>query len=112
MRVVSYADEHFLTTDAVAEAVLGYSVVLARSNTSDVVRIPVIAEGAPTWAEIIIGPASQITTIEVENERAELDDAETLRDLEERTRKLGVPGPVGVDPDPVDLTSDVDLPLD
>jgi hypothetical protein len=102
-----------LTTDAVAEAVLEYSVALARSDTSDVVRIPVISDDTATWAQVIIGPASQITTIEVDDAPEEdLDDAETLEDLRARTRKLGVAAPVGVDPDPVDLSSDVDLPLD
>jgi len=109
MRVVSYADQQFVTTDAVAEALLQYSVSLARSGTSDVVRIPIVAEDTPTWAEVIIGPASQITTIERQGASVELDDAETLRDLHDRTRKLAHPSPIGVDPDAQEYRSDIEV---
>lgn len=100
MRVVSYADEHFLTSDGVAESVLAYSMALAQSGGSDVVRIPVLIETGPTWAEIIIGPASQIATLEVDDTGTELDDAATIEDLRRRREALEHPAArVGPDPD-------------
>jgi hypothetical protein len=75
MRAISYAAERFLTSDAVANAVLQYSMVLAKHDTSDVVPIPVVFEGKVRTADIIIGPASQITAIDVDEEPdTELDD--------------------------------------
>ncbi|WP_210480416.1 hypothetical protein [Naasia sp. SYSU D00948] len=103
MRVVSYADQQLVTSDGVAEGVLSYSMALARSETSDVVRIPVLVDGRPTWAEIIIGPASQITTIELDDEDAHLDDEETVRELRQRREALQRrPAPVSPDPDPIE----------
>jgi hypothetical protein len=90
MRIVSYADEHFRTTDAVASALLRYAMLLAHGESSDVVRIPVIVENDQTWAEIIIGPASQITTLEVaqDGDDDDLDDSEVIADLTRRSDEV------------------------
>ncbi|BDZ47451.1 hypothetical protein GCM10025866_33600 [Naasia aerilata] len=87
---MSYADEHFRTSDAVAHAVLRYAMLLAHGSASDVVRIPVLVNEEQTWAEIIVGPASQITTVDVPSNDAddELDDAEVVADLSRRADEI------------------------
>jgi hypothetical protein len=115
MRAISYAAERFLTSDAVANAVLQYSMVLAKHDTSDVVPIPVVFEGKVRTADIIIGPASQITAIDVDEEPdTELDDRATLADIEERSRRLESPPNVGPEPPTPGETSvdSIDLDLD
>jgi hypothetical protein len=105
MRTVSYADEHFRTTDAVAHAVLRYAQLLAHGDSSDIIRIPVIVDEDQTWAEIIIGPASQITTLEVPSNDADahLDDEEVVADINKRSddveRARAIPKP---EPEPED----------
>jgi hypothetical protein len=90
MRLVSYADEHFRTTDAVANAVLRYSMLLANGDSSDVIRIPVIVDTDQTWAEIIIGPSSQITTLEVRDHDKDdvLDDSAIVADISRRSDQV------------------------
>jgi len=89
MRIVSYADEHFRTTDAVADAVLQYSMLLARGESSDVIRIPVMVDTQETWAQLIVGPASQITTLEVpDSDEDSLDDVATVADLLRRVKEV------------------------
>ena len=113
MRVISYAAERFLTTDAVAAAVLNYSMVLAKNDTSDVVPIPIAFEGKATTADIIIGPSSQITAIVVDEEPdVELDDEAALRDLAERVERLTYPPKVQPEPAPERPRPAVDLDLD
>ncbi|MCU1571511.1 MAG: hypothetical protein JWR33_2252 [Naasia sp.] len=91
MRIVSYADEHFRTSDDVASAVLRYSMLLAHGDTSDVVRVPVVVDGHETWAELIIGPASQITTLEVVgDEDFPLDDKAVIQDLAQRADRVEI----------------------
>ena len=90
MRTVSYSDEHFRTTNSVADAVLRYSMLLAHGTSSDVVRIPVLVNEAQTWAEIIVGPASQITTLEVASNDNDdhLDDVGIVADITRRADEL------------------------
>jgi len=112
MRIVSYADEHFRTTDAVADAVLRYSMLLAQGSSSDVVRIPVIRDQDQTWAQIIVGPASQITTLEVavDDDDATLDDAATVADLSRRADELATAqAPRSAQTEPADEADPFDL---
>jgi hypothetical protein len=116
VRTVSYADEHFLTSDRLASAVLKYSQALALKNTSDVVRIPVLVDDVVTYAELILGPASQITTLELPRDDVDLSDDEALRDLSARMERLRSPNQVH--PEPVTRDSgnssfsDLDMGLD
>ncbi|MCU1569939.1 MAG: hypothetical protein JWR33_680 [Naasia sp.] len=96
MRIVSYADEHFNTTDAVAEKLLQYSIALTQSGRSDVVRIPVVANGSSTWVQLVMGPGTQLTALEVHQDETQLQDADVLVELDEKIRRETHPGsPVG-----------------
>jgi hypothetical protein len=85
-------------------------MVLARGENSDVVHIPIVREGRAGDADIIIGPASQITSIDGDTaDHVELDDTATIEDL--RLRAARFTDPEVVKPES-ELSEGDDLGLD
>jgi len=89
MRKLFYAGDHILVSDRTCKAVLSYSRALANAGKSDVVSVPMLAEGgAVVLAHLIIGPPSQIYSIPVEHVSMEPDNLETIERLEVMSREL------------------------
>jgi len=89
MRKLFYAGDHILVGDLTCKAVLRYSRALANAGQSDIVSVPMLAEGGTTvLAHLIIGPASQIYSIPVEHAVADPDDPAIIERLETMTREL------------------------
>ncbi len=110
MRRMYYAGSHVLISDRVCKALLRYSRALAENSTSDVVSIPVIAEGGSRGhAHFLVGPASQIFSVPVADSPDEPDDEDVVRDLEQRTRVLHPSVPAW--PDEMTDVPDFDLDL-
>lgn len=87
MRIVSYADQSFLTSDDVASALLQLAAALARAGTSEVVAIPFVDGGGEArQAELTVGPASQLVSFESDAPEIALDEEETLASLRRRER--------------------------
>jgi hypothetical protein len=95
MRRISTGIEQLLTADGVADAVLTYAGVLARSNTADTIEIPIVLpDGTVDSARLLLGPASQLTLVPDEVADVDLEGAETVvEELERRAARLE-PGPV------------------
>lgn len=92
MRRIAYADAQFVTTDALAARVLEYAKVMGRTATDDIVHLPTVDENGNVRAiDILIGPASQITSAEVDGPEADLDSKDLLRELDQRIAKLREP---------------------
>ncbi|MCU1438456.1 MAG: hypothetical protein JWP66_1543 [Naasia sp.] len=108
MKRISYADEHLLTSAAVADALLQYAKGLAQAGSSDVVSIPTLHGGAPRQAELIIGPASQITALDTTDPERELPgEAEAVDELRRRAFAMHAPAqPVAFEE--LDVLPDVD----
>ncbi|PVZ94600.1 hypothetical protein DDQ50_12960 [Amnibacterium flavum] len=80
-----------LTADTTASALLSYAQALAVCGGSDLVTIPVVTEsGARADAQFLIGPASQILSLPVENSWPEPEDADLVADL---SRRAGLRAP-------------------
>lgn len=110
--MLSYANDQFLTSDAVATAVLSYSRALAQNDEIAVVMIPVLVDEKQTTAEVIIGPASQITALHINGEM-EIRDAGTVEDLTRRAALLDSPPAAMPDTEhPASRLTDYDLRLD
>ena len=89
MKVLTYAGSEFMTSDAVAAALLEYGAALAEGREAATVEIPVIeADGAESVALFLVGPASQIVSRNAETGIPEPDHAEVVGRLEELTRRL------------------------
>lgn len=95
MRRISTGIEHLLTADEVADAVLAYAGALARANTADTVEIPIaLSDGTVDRAQMLLGPASQISIVPDGDEEVLFEDAAAVvDDLRRRTARLE-PGPV------------------
>jgi hypothetical protein len=103
MRRIAYADNHFVTTDAVAAKVLDYARVMGNVATDDVVHLPTVGEdGQVRSVDMLLGPASQITAEEIEGPELDLGADALLLDLERRIALLRTPH-AAVD-DEADLT--------
>jgi hypothetical protein len=110
MRRIAYSDEHFVTTDAIAAKVLDYAKVMGRRNTDDVVQLPAVGEhGRVRSVEILIGPSSQITAVQVDGPEIDLGEQDLLDDLERRIARLRQPH---AEVDAEAILSDYDAELD
>ena len=91
MKRIMMGSEVLVTDARVADLVLRYAGVLARSGSADTVSIPVVSEsGAVQQAQLLIGPASQV--ILTEDGEGGLDAGSTLEDLQRRIASHGGAG--------------------
>jgi hypothetical protein len=95
MRKIFYAGGHVLTGDRTCKAVLRLARALANNDRADIVDIPVINEGGSVViAHLLIGPASQLYSVPIENSRDEPFDSDVIEELERRTLELQPNRPV------------------
>jgi hypothetical protein len=89
MRRLYYAGGTVLVGDRTCKAVLRYARALAEAQQSDLVTIPVASEGGGVeHAHFLIGPASQLFSVPVENSSDAPLELEVIEHLERRTRDL------------------------
>jgi hypothetical protein len=89
VKELSYADRHIVTADEIADEVIRYAKALASAHVADTVRMPAVeSDGTVRTVELLIGPASQITSVEVDDRLVTLPIRETIDDLEGRIRSV------------------------
>jgi hypothetical protein len=101
MKRISYAEDHLVTGDDIADAVMAYAQALAMKGRSDSIEVPAVdASGSPRVFTVLIGPASQMLTsdaLTVDEARGdEIRDERIVADLAARTAALAGPSPVAV----------------
>lgn len=90
MKKIVYGAAGLVTSDAIADAVMHYARALALGVKADLVEIPVrLDSGEQGFAQILLGPASQIVSIPAEAGDDELVSQSVVDELEARTRRLG-----------------------
>lgn len=103
MHRIHYAGDSIVTGTAIARALLDYAQALSQVGASATVEVPTIEpDGGPGRAELLIGPASQLSAHEERYSAEELTDdelVERMRAEANRLRHFGSPTPpVGVVP--------------
>jgi|SRR5947209_6403 len=94
MRRLYYAGGHVLIGDATCKALIRYARALAEVGRSDVVTVPLASEGGGVeYAHFLIGPASQLFDVPVQNAPDTPVDQAVIDYLEQETRKLHPPTP-------------------
>jgi hypothetical protein len=89
MRRLYYAGGTVLVGDRTCKAVLRYARALAEAHQSDVITIPIASEGGGVEsAHFLIGPASQLYSVPVENSADAPFDQGVIEHLEQETRSL------------------------
>ena len=101
MKRISYAEDHLVTGDDIADAVMAYAQALAMKGRSDSIDVPAVdRNGAPRVFSILVGPASQMLTsdsLSVDEARGdEILDERLVAELASRTAALAGPSPVSV----------------
>jgi hypothetical protein len=111
MKRVSYAGETFLTTDAVADALVDLTAALGRSHKAEVVELPAVdSNGEARPVRLVIGPASQISAVHAETGYEEPDTGDTVDRLQSRVRILEHPNVAAMTPAPnTSIFEDEDL---
>ncbi|AZS37451.1 hypothetical protein CVS47_02088 [Microbacterium lemovicicum] len=99
MKTVIYAGDAFVTGDAIADAVLRYSRILAEAGTADTVTIPVRRrDGVRVDATLLLGPASQIVAeSQPDDEGEEIEDGGLVDELNARADTRDAPVGLPVD---------------
>ncbi|WP_430647734.1 hypothetical protein [Agromyces sp. GXS1127] len=96
MERIHYAGGELLTGSEIAAAVIDYAAALASQHSAASIDIPVRAhDGTIARAQLLIGPASQLLSEDVETvEDDELEDEELVSRLRAATTALSSVRPV------------------
>ena len=89
MKVISYAEEHIVTTDELADEVLKYARHLGRTKPADTIDIPALYDdGHIGDVHLLVGPASQITVLETDLEQKDIPGEEFIAELQRRSAAI------------------------
>jgi hypothetical protein len=87
MRQITYAGGSFITSDAVAQALLDYGAALANADRAATVHVP--ATGLPgDNVAVLVGPASQLLAQPYDGPDEEIDGTAFIHEVTDRTRQL------------------------
>jgi hypothetical protein len=85
---IAYADTVFVTDDGVADALMAYARTLALVSAADVVQVPGLdSSGVLRTFELLVGPASQMISSDVDDEPVAMAAEEAVEDLSQRRSK-------------------------
>lgn len=109
MRRIIYAGTELVTGDEIAQTLLRLSEALARLGSAETVSIPILnADGSLGTASLLVGPSSQIVTLDAGDHLDELVDPTALGELRDRITSLVSSGSERDDsPDARDLLEDL-----
>lgn len=103
MHKIHYAGDTIVTGSEIARGLLDYAQALSQVSASATIEVPTVeADGRRGRAELLIGPASQLSAHEEDSDAEELTDSdlvERMRDASHRLREFGMPTPpIGIVP--------------
>jgi hypothetical protein len=95
MKRIFYSSGSIVTGDRMAIAIVRYAEVLAQSESSDTIDVPItLASGEEGRAQVLLGPGSQLVVVPEENVDETPEDDATIAELESRTRSHSSPRPL------------------
>lgn len=95
MKRVSYGGESFLTTDAVADALLRLVAAFGDGHSAEVLEIPAVkSDGKTMIVQLVVGPMSELISVPDETPLKEPDTTAVVRQLRERAKVLSAHRPV------------------
>ena len=97
MKLINYGDAAWLLGDEAAELLMDYSVMMARVNNADSVNVTMLdAEGSAQNLNILIGPATMMTSRETDSTYPEPENAATVAEV--RAKIAAIESPPSVQP--------------
>ena len=95
MKLLNYGDTEWLVGDEAAELLMDYSVLMARVNNADSVNVTMLDNhGTPQNLNILIGPATMMTSRETETEFPEPENASAVTEMRGKIAAIEDPPPV------------------
>lgn len=90
MDLIHYSGGELLTGSKIADAVVRYAEALALHQRAAAIQIPIRSTNGSTQAtaSLLLGPASQITTMVAESAGEELHDDGVVAEIERRIAEL------------------------
>jgi hypothetical protein len=108
MHQISYSGDTFVTSDDIAAKVLDYARALGQAGSDDTIEIPAVDESGAVWnVQLLIGPASELVSRQVEGDDQDLHADELLAELDRRIASFEGGSHHAVSPDP-DAPQDFD----
>jgi len=106
MQKLYYASGYVLLGNTVGDAVMEYARALADVGKSDLVTVPSLSdEGLRGTTRILIGPSSQIFAAPALDRGVDLEDAEAVDSMKQKTARLLPARPQPSDDDTVTAPS-------
>lgn len=115
MRELHYGTGVVTVSFDVCSAVFDYTVALANAGKTDRITVPVMQDGTRGFSNLLLGPSTQLYCTatagpdEAADDDVDLDDAELVETLKQKTRALGTSATLnpsshtgGYDPDSID----------
>lgn len=95
MKLLNYGDTEWLVGDEAAKLLMDYSVLMARINTADSVNVTMLdSHGEPQNLNMLIGPATMMTSREAASEFAEPENSAVLAEVRGKIAAIETPPPV------------------
>lgn len=105
MKVLIYAGSEFMTSDAIADAVLRYSEALAEGREAGTIDLPVVeVDGTLATATFLVGPSSQLVAKDVITALDQPDAPEVVEHIEALIR--GLHPTAAIDTEPYSVETD------
>jgi hypothetical protein len=109
MQLIHYADGSVLTGSSIARALVDYAQVLAANGSAAAVDIPTREkDGTIGRATFLLGPASQMVSVEMISPFDEVEDEPLVTSLQEETRRQRGSEVLPSDQDPYAAPSDLE----
>lgn len=103
MKRVEYVTGSFVTSDAVADALLELVAMLGRDDEARVVHVPSVeTDGSTVTVDLVVGPASQVRATAEKTDIPEPESGEALEHLRAMMKTAGPSMPVQQKPAVVD----------
>lgn len=99
MKLLNYGDTEWLVGDEAAQLLMDYSVLMARVNTADSINVTMLdRHGEPQNLNILIGPATMMTSRESPGLYPEPENASAVAEIREKIAAIEEPTPVQPSP--------------
>jgi len=107
MKLINYGDTAWLLGDEAAELLMNYSVLMARQNKADSINVTMLdSAGGEQNLNILIGPATMMTSQDTDSTFPEPENAATVADVRAKIDSIESPPPV-IPTEPVDAPSGI-----
>jgi len=89
MKEITYGGGSFVTSDAIAEALLEYGAALANADRAATVHVPTAGlSGDVTEVTVLVGPSSQILVGPYDGGEADPDGTVFISDVDDKIKSL------------------------